>query len=42
MYVSIKSDTADFVRALIDNGLLLSKFLTYRCLIKLYNDVNFY
>jgi hypothetical protein len=41
MYVSIQSDKADFVRTLIDNGLMLSKFLTYRCLIKLYNDVSF-
>ena len=29
----------DFVQAFLDHGLILSKFLTYRRLLKLYNDV---
>jgi hypothetical protein len=37
--MAIQRGNAEFVQALLANGLLLAKFLTYRCLIKLYNTV---
>ncbi len=40
MYIAIHNNRAEFVKAFLDNGLVLSKFLTYRMLIKLYNDVS--
>ena len=40
MYLAIKQNKIEFVRLFLENGFVLSKFLTYRCLIKLYNDVS--
>ena len=40
MYMAISMNRADFVKEFLDRGFILSKFLTYRCLLKLYNDVN--
>lgn len=39
MYKAINMDRVDFVEAFIDHGLVLSKFITYRVMLKLYNDV---
>lgn len=39
MYMAISGNRVDFVEAFLDHGLLLSKFLTHRRLLKLYNDV---
>ena len=41
MYVAITKDRVDFIREFLTHGLVLSKFLTYRRLLKLYNDVIF-
>jgi hypothetical protein len=38
--MAIHNDRHEFVKSFLDNGLVLSKFLTYRCLIKLYNEVS--
>ena len=40
MYMAIDQNKLDFVELFLENGFILNKFLTYRCLIKLYNDVN--
>lgn len=39
MYMAINMNRADFVKEFLDRGFILSKFLTYRCLLKLFNDV---
>lgn len=40
MYTAIVQDKVDFVRIFQDNGCDTTQFLTYRRLLKLYNDVN--
>jgi hypothetical protein len=40
MYNAIINDRVDFVKLFIENGFQVKKFLTYRRLIKLYNDVS--
>ena len=42
MYIAIKQNKFDFVKLFMEQGFLFSKFLTYRCLLKLYNDVSLY
>jgi hypothetical protein len=42
MYIAIKHDKIDFVKLFLEHGFVLSKFLTNRCLLKLYNDVSFF
>ena len=39
MYKAINKDRPEFVKEFIDFGLKPSKFLTYRLLLKLYNDI---
>ena len=40
LYKAIKTNRVEFAAQFLENGIILSKFLTYRCLLKLYNDVN--
>ena len=40
MFDAILNDRVDFVRLLLENSFNLKKFLTYRRLIKLYNEVS--
>ena len=40
MYMAIKQNKLDFVKLFMEQGFVLSKFLTNRCLLKLYNDVS--
>ena len=39
MILAIQNDNIDFVKLFIENGCVLSDFLTYRHLIKLYNKI---
>ena len=39
MFTAISLNRVDFVQAFLDHGLQLSKFLTHRRLLKLYNDM---
>jgi hypothetical protein len=39
-YIAIIKDKVEFVGEFLNHGLVLSKFLTYRRLLKLYNDVS--
>ncbi|CAF0945028.1 unnamed protein product [Brachionus calyciflorus] len=40
MYVAINKDRPDFVQEFLNYGLKLPKYLTYRVLLRLYNDVS--
>ena len=40
MYEAIKHNKYQFVQAFLEHGLILSKFLTHRRLLKLYNDID--
>lgn len=40
MYTAIDKNRPDFVKEFLNNGFKLSKYLTYRILLKLYNDVS--
>ena len=40
MYSAILNNQLDFVKLFIENGISLRSFLTYRVLLKLYNDVS--
>ncbi len=39
MFTALRNDNVEFVKTFLRSGLVLSKFLTYRYLLKLYNDV---
>ena len=39
IYTAIRTNRVDFIKEFLNHGLALSKFLTYRRLLKLYNDV---
>ena len=39
MFTAIVNDKVDFVKIFMVNGCNMSEFLTYRRLIKLYNEV---
>ena len=39
MFTAIVNDKIDFVKIFLENGCNMSEFLTYRRLIKLYNQV---
>ena len=39
MYTAIKLNRVDFAIEFLENGIILNNFLTYRRLLKLYNDV---
>ena len=39
MYMAVKQNKVEFVRLFLQQGFILPKFLTNRCLLKLYNDV---
>jgi hypothetical protein len=41
MYTAILDNRIEFVQLFLDNGFALKTFLTYRVLLKLYNEVNF-
>jgi len=40
MLLAIQNDNLDFVKLFIENGCVISDFLTYRHLIKLYNNIS--
>lgn len=42
MHSALVQNRVEFVKSFIEHGLILSKFLTHRRLIKLYNDVIFF
>ncbi len=39
MFTALKHDNVEFIKTFLRCGLVLSKFLTYRYLLKLFNDV---